>query len=202
MVVKQVVNRFLNSNTWFLYDESTCNAWLVDCGDLDLIFSTLKQPFIIKGVFLTHAHFDHIYGLNDLLKMCPEVLVYTNQAGEEALLSDRLNLSRYHGEFFIFKYPQNIRRLLDEQTVLLGKGERLKIFMTPGHSPSCISYQCGDYLFTGDSFIPYECPVITLPNANKSQFQNSLLKIKSMSTPSSVICAGHGSRYLAVEVFN
>lgn len=192
MKVKQVVNRVLCSNTWILSDGRMDTCWLVDCGDVDLIQSVFTHKTLVKGVFLTHTHYDHIYGLNDFLKRYPDCLIYTNNFGFSALLSDKLNLSRYHGQAFVFQYPQNIRLLNDGQLVNLFGECNMYAFMTPGHSPSCISYQCENFLFTGDSFIPNELPVTNLPGGNKILFQESLLKIKRRFTLTSIICAGHG----------
>lgn len=88
MLVTQVVNKILNSNTWLLANEQF-EVWLVDCGDWDLLQSALPQEYSVKGVFLTHTHFDHICGLNETLKKWPQCIVYTNRDGYEALLSDK-----------------------------------------------------------------------------------------------------------------
>lgn len=55
----------------------------------------------VDAVLLTHAHFDHIYGLNRVVELNPEVKIFTNTAGQEALLNDRLNMSRYHETPFV-----------------------------------------------------------------------------------------------------
>ncbi len=45
------------------------NGILIDPGDIWADFENTKT------VLLTHAHFDHIYGLNGLLKYSPDVSV-------------------------------------------------------------------------------------------------------------------------------
>ena len=62
----------------------------------------------VDAVLLTHAHFDHIYGLNRVVELNPGVKIFTNTAGQEALLNDRLNMSRYHETPFVLEYPENI----------------------------------------------------------------------------------------------
>ncbi len=47
----------------------------------------------VKAVLLTHAHFDHIYGLNRVAELNPEVRVYTTSFGREMLMSDKKNMS-------------------------------------------------------------------------------------------------------------
>ncbi|MCE5174409.1 MAG: MBL fold metallo-hydrolase [Bacteroidales bacterium] len=50
---------------------------------------------MIKGVLLTHAHLDHIYGLPELFERFPDCLLYTNDFGMKTLADDKLNMSRY-----------------------------------------------------------------------------------------------------------
>lgn len=50
----------------------------------------------VEGVLLTHAHFDHIYGLPLLLEKFPNVAIYTNEWGKAALADAKLNMSLYH----------------------------------------------------------------------------------------------------------
>lgn len=76
--------------------------WLVDCGDVapivDMLSSLGDDTSMIKGVLLTHVHYDHIYGLPRLTEMFPSLRVYTNEYGKKALTDIRLNYSKYHNE--------------------------------------------------------------------------------------------------------
>ena len=152
----------------------------MDCGDLRPLLPLLygKQ---LKGVLLTHAHFDHIYGLNELLRLYPDTLVITNQMGMDALLDAKKNMSFYHETPFVFEYPDNIRIVNDGDEIELSENLKTKIVATPGHHPSCLTYVIGDAIFTGDSYIPGVKVVTNLPKGNKKQAQESLAKISELS---------------------
>ena len=66
---------------------------LVDCGDINPIINWLKNNGRqLDLVLLTHVHFDHIYGLNALLKHYSNMIVVTNQIGADCLYSSEKNL--------------------------------------------------------------------------------------------------------------
>ncbi len=176
--VKINVNSFFNSCTYVISDNHC--QFLVDCGDVDSLLSVLDGNKL-NCVLLTHAHFDHIYGLNDLLEHYPDVLVYTNEEGQIALLNERKNMSLYHESPFIFQFPQNIRIINDNNIIELSKETKVKVIFTPGHHPSCLTYIIGDTIFTGDSYIPGIKVVTNLPKGNKKQAQESIDKILTMS---------------------
>lgn len=66
--VKQIVNSIFTSNTYVLFDDDYDYCWLVDIGDFNKVADVLPPGVEIRGVFLTHSHFDHIYGLNVSLR--------------------------------------------------------------------------------------------------------------------------------------
>lgn len=155
-------------------------TWIVDCGDIDKLMYLIGDK-LPRGVLLTHAHFDHIYGLNELLDLCPDTLIYTNECGKETLLDARKNMSLYHEIPFTFGYPDNIRIVNDGDEIELSEGLKAKVVSTPGHHPSCLTYIIGDTIFTGDSYIPGIKVVTNLPMGNKKQAQESIDKILAMS---------------------
>ena len=57
----------------------------------------------MKGCFITHSHFDHIYGLNELVKEFPNCVIYVSKHGKEGLFSAKLNFSFYHDKPFVFE---------------------------------------------------------------------------------------------------
>lgn len=187
-----IVNQIFNSITYILPIGSEKECYLVDCGDVEKL---IEQGWKVRGVLLTHSHFDHIYGLNKLIEVCPEAFVYTNQAGKEGLVNDKWNFSRYHTEVenFIFTKMENVR-ILDEGIQTLEGGLYIDVLFTPGHDPSCISYIVGNNLFTGDAYIPDIEPFQKFPRSNKEQALESLVRLQEMEKKYGyTICAGHPS---------
>jgi glyoxylase-like metal-dependent hydrolase (beta-lactamase superfamily II) len=163
MTIHQIVNSVFNSCSYVLTQDK--RSWLVDCGDVDQILPLIDGK--LQGVLLTHAHFDHIYGLNNLESLFPGVPVYTVMAGLNGLMSDKLNFSRYYGEPFIFDSPDNIKLVKDGECISLFDGVEIKAVATPGHSPGCVTWLTSDAIFTGDSYIPGVKTVTNLPHSDK-----------------------------------
>ena len=132
-------------------------------------------------VLLTHAHFDHIYGLNRVIELNPNVRIFTNESGREMLLNARKNLSFYHESPFVISDPSRIVTVEDGQKIPIGEGLTAKAIFTPGHNPSCITWLINDCLFTGDSYIPGLKTVTNLPGGNKQQAEESLALIKHLA---------------------
>ena len=170
MEVKSIINSVFTSVTYCLSEPGFDGIWLVDCGDV----GKLDPSIPVAGVLLTHTHFDHIYGINALLKRCPDVKVYTNSFGEKALLNPRWNLSHYYAEIpdFVIDKPENIV-VIDELSELEILGHPVTIKPVPGHDESCLAYVIEGNLFTGDAFIPGQKVVTNLPRCNKDLARQS-----------------------------
>ena len=104
MKVEYIVNRVFTSRSYILSSEDGSKVWLIDVGDTDMILGKIGTESSICGLLLTHAHYDHIYGLPSLVGTYPDCPIYTNAAGKVALsdpkknlsLSRRLSFSRLH----------------------------------------------------------------------------------------------------------
>ena len=190
MQPRAIVNKILNSITYILPTGNKKECWLVDCGDVKKV---IEQGWYIKGVLLTHAHTDHIYGLNRLVQEFPDALVYTNLEGKLCLQNPKWNFSRYHGdvEDFIFQKPENIRIIESEGNLRIEGTLAVNVLFTPGHEPSCLSYKIENMIFTGDSYIPGINIVTSFPRSNKSQALTSLEKLQKMERSGVEIKPGH-----------
>ena len=186
MEVRKVVNSVFRSCSYVIVHDGA--SWLVDCGDVDRILPMIDGR--LRGVLLTHAHFDHIYGLNVLEALFPSLPIYTNQSGLDELLNDKLNFSRYYGDPFVLGSPEKVTLIDDEEAVELFDGIEAKAIYTPGHSPSCVTWLVGDLLFTGDSFIPGVKTVTNVPHSNKEQAAASEELIHELADKR-VVYAGH-----------
>lgn len=190
LTIDYITNRVFNSRTYILSDEKYDRVWLVDCGDTDRVLEKIGKKSV-EGVFLTHAHSDHIYGLEELIKRFPDVKIYTNAAGVDALRSPKLNISHYHSEYpdISIDAPDNIS-VLKEGDLLEVLGVPIQVYGTPGHAPSCLTYIIGRMAFTGDSYIPGVKVFTGFPYANKKQAAESVKRILELSS-NCIIMPGH-----------
>ena len=131
-------------------------AWIVDCGFepgrmLDWIEQEGLKP---SAMLLTHAHPDHIAGVDEALSRLGPMPISVHEA-ETGFCSDPiLNLSAVMGMPVSVTEPD--QHLRDGDTLTLG-GETWRVVHTPGHSPGGVClYQpehqlaiVGDTLFAG-----------------------------------------------------
>ena len=188
-----ITNSIFHSASYILTNITTKEALLIDCGDFEPIVNYIEEHQLnLKGVLLTHSHFDHIYGLNELVHKYPHCTLYTSQHGAEGLKDSKLNMSRYHDDVpnFIFN-GENIVILTENQEIKLG-GETVRVIETPGHDWSCLTYQISNYLFTGDSYIPNTKPQYNFPKGNKRLYQLSEERILNLAKSKELtIMPGH-----------
>ena len=177
MIVHRVVNTVYKSCTYLLIEDQ--RTWIVDCGDVDRLLPLVQGQ--LCGVLLTHAHFDHIYGLNTLLSLYPSLPVVTNEYGLNGLNSDKLNFSRYYGDPFVLDSADNVRLVQDGEQIPLFADIDARAVFTPGHSPDCITWIAGDAVFTGDSYIPGVKTVTNIPHSDKELAAHSEAVIRELS---------------------
>lgn len=177
--------------TYIISKNGFNKAWLVDIGDIEPVLELAKQHNLsVEGVFLTHGHFDHIYGLNSLVEAFPDCKVYVTEYTKQAIASDKLNMSRYYETPFTYQ---------GENVVVVKEGDSLSLFddespmlfyETPGHNPGCLTMVIGNMIFTGDAYIPNVEVVINLRGGNKEKSIISFERILSLCV-NRVVYPGH-----------
>ena len=189
--IHDITNTIFTSKTYILYREGEDKAWLVDIGDVAPVLDFLKEKQLtVEGVFLTHAHFDYIYGLEELVKYNPECKVYVTEYAKEALASDKLNMSRYHGTPINYEKDNVVIVHEGERMCIFEGGPEIEFYETPGHNPGCLTMVMGDIIFTGDSYIPGVGANTRLPRANKEQAEQSLQRILKLAEGKTIL-SGH-----------
>jgi len=188
--VKQIVNQIFTSNTYLVFDDTYDYCWLIDIGDFEKVAKSIPSGVEVRGVFLTHTHFDHTYGINALHKALPKCRVYTAEFGKIALYDDKKNFSKYHEAPFVYD-GTDVVVLQDNEKVEIYPDLFITAIATPGHCPSCLTYVLNDWIFTGDSYIPNVKVVTKLPNGDRIQAKQSIDKILLLAQGKK-ICPGHG----------
>ena len=147
-----------SENTYILYNENK-EAFIVDPGNFtDEETAKLKkfiadQELTVKNILLTHAHIDHVLGLQWAFDTY-EVPVLMHALEQEIMDRNPMDANRFG--FFFKPFQGKISYLSENETISLGK-EEFKILHLPGHSPGSIAFYhagqklmvSGDVLFEG-----------------------------------------------------
>lgn len=189
MKVKRIVNSVFNSNTFIVYEAG--KAIVFDIGDVKPLTLFLEAEGLdVEALFITHTHYDHIYGIKEFMKLFPSVPIFTSSFGKEAFHKSNWNFSRYHEDRI--EIESDLIRAVSDGDRLSVLGEKtLTVMETPGHDKSCLTFKMGDFLFTGDSYIPGVKVIASFPNSNKEDARRWYEELKEISKDFNVY-PGHG----------
>jgi hydroxyacylglutathione hydrolase len=144
------------TNCYLIYGTQPGPCWIVDASfdPEELIDRARGLGLVPQALILTHAHVDHIAGVDEVLRAFPGLPV-VGHAGEKGWLQNPgLNLGRPIGMEVTAHGPD---RLMAEGDVLEMGPQRWRVIHTPGHSPGGVSLFneeahvaiVGDTLFAG-----------------------------------------------------
>lgn len=186
----QRVLGMVSTNVYLAINTESKEAFLVDPADrAELIEAwTEKEGVTLKGILLTHGHFDHIGAVNDLKKKF-QVPVFVMDA-ENVILSDpQLNLSGSWGSAFTVKSD----RLLSNEEVFELAGFSIQVFHTPGHTKGGACYYLAEEktLFSGDTIFCESIGRTDLPTGNYGELVRSVRGILQRLPEDVAVYPGH-----------
>lgn len=188
--VKRIQSEIFNSNVYIITSSLTEEVFLIDCGAYKPVTEALQRDAVVKGIFLTHYHYDHIYYLEAWSQKFPDMAIYGSSKTLQGLNDPKKNFSFYHNNPISF-YPASPDILGDGQEVPLFDGTSINVYETEGHCEGSLSFGLEHYFFTGDALIP-NIPIVTkLKTGNKLLAKKSVQRIKELCTDQTVICPGH-----------
>lgn len=154
---------------------------------IDTIFRTAeKEGLKITGALVTHSHFDHCNGLDELLSRA-DVPVYVQREEAEFVKSLGSDLvGQLFGEF----PEEHVKKVSNGDKVRIGDIE-LTFLHTPGHTPGSQCFLVRDSLISGDTLFIRGCGRSDLPGGDPGRLYESLTQ-KLMKLPdSTVLFPGH-----------
>jgi glyoxylase-like metal-dependent hydrolase (beta-lactamase superfamily II) len=166
------------------------DAFVVDpsISEKKIIKNLEERGLILKGILLTHGHFDHIFHAQELREESGAPL-YVHELDDEMLTDANKNAYRtFTGNDFTIKKADF---LLHDGDVLPLGDEKITVLHTPGHTKGCTVYKCGDTLFTGDTLFAGTCGRCDVWSSDVSKMRESLERLCTIPENFNVL-AGHG----------
>ncbi len=185
-----IVLGVLENNCYFIHREGEHDAIFIDPNSRgDKLFVQLREKGLtVKAILLTHGHFDHIMGANEMREISG-AKIYALKEEEELLLDPHLNSSFKVGKSYTVKPDVLVR---DGEVLTFGD-IKLKVIATPGHTAGgCCFYSEEDgVLFSGDTLFFESVGRTDFETSNAGDMKRSLAKLFELPDETKVY-PGHG----------
>ena len=190
MDIKRIYIPSVYTNCYLLVDEATGAAAVIDPGDD--VTDTVERlcadnGWTLRGVFLTHGHYDHVGGVTALRRTFPEVPVYLHPAdtGGTSQLLPTAGLG-------------NVTLWREGDVVKLGELQ-VEVLHTPGHTPGSVCLRCRDVLFSGDTLFAGSCGRTDFPGGSMDEMMASLARLGGLEGDLRVLPGHEGETTLSRE---
>lgn len=185
-----------SENTYVLFNDQK-NGVIIDPGNWNEKENEILENFIkekdisIKNILLTHAHIDHVLGLQwafDTYK----VAVKMHEEEKDVLNRNPMSARNYG---FNFKPFVGEIELLNEGEKYFIDEDSFEIFHVPGHSPGSIAFynEAQKFVISGDALFQGSIGRTDLYRGNHDQLLESI-RTKLFTLPEETeVFSGHGN---------
>jgi glyoxylase-like metal-dependent hydrolase (beta-lactamase superfamily II) len=173
--LKQVELGPMANYVYFVGDPQSREVAVVDpAWEVDRIVELAQEhDLTITKILITHSHFDHINGVEDLLDRT-KAKVYINKA---------------EAEFMRAVWPEMVK-VDSGDTTQVGDVD-ITFLHTPGHTPGSQCFLVRNHLISGDTLFIGACGRCDLPGSNPEDMYYSLTQKLAKLDDRTIVFPGH-----------
>lgn len=195
VTIQAIINEPVKSVCYLCYNkEISYDCFVVDPGaedETELIKIIKRLGLNLTHIILTHEHFDHCMGVNQVRASFPNNQLVCSSECSVAIQQARKNYSLF------YKNPGFDCAAAD--IILEEVGWKIKIagididfYPALGHSKAGIIFIADNFVFTGDELIKDKKTVTKLKTGSKDKLQESIRLLESWKGKGLIVCPGHG----------
>ncbi len=162
------IKAFEDNYIWLITRDGTDNCAVVDPGDEEPVIEELeKRGLKLTTILVTHKHYDHTGGIDELQKRYPGIAVFG--PGNEPI--------------------RQITRPVEngQQITLPGMALDFEVLSIPGHTEGHVAYLADNVLFCGDTLFAGGCGRVF--TGTFEQMSASLERIAKLPPETQLYCA-------------
>lgn len=189
--VKRFITGPIETNTYVLSKEDGAGV-IIDpsSGCAEVLKYCDDQQIRIEAICLTHCHFDHFMGIEEIIFLYPEAAVWVHPLEKPFLASNELNGSYLMGMNISYGGP--IQELY-EGAMMIG-GFEFKVLHVPGHSPGSCAFIIGRCCFSGDTLFAGSIGRFDFPGCNGAALVKNIREKLFVLPEDTIVFPGHGGR--------
>lgn len=191
MMVRKFLAGPLGTNCYLVVNDKTGEAVIVDPASCPerLKDCVSQEGLQVRAILLTHAHFDHIMGIDDVMAVFGQMPVYVHEADRQMLESGRLNMSWDYGMNYSYRGAVSV---WDGQRLSL-IGTEFQVIHTPGHTPGSVCYyvEPEEVLISGDTLFRESVGRTDFPGGSSSDLVRSVREKLFVLPENTQVYPGH-----------
>ena len=198
MNIERIINEPVPSNCYVLYNKvEGGNCVVVDPGSRDnaKLLSFLNEKNLSPiYIVLTHEHFDHIWGVNEIVGRY-KIPIVCSELCSLRIKDSFDNCSVMYDDSMAVVINGSMTSVESLGGEMQFGTELFRFFPTPGHSDASVSFMVAGCLFTGDALIKDLKTIIKLPTGSKTKQQETIATLGKLQGRGLMVYPGHGEPF-------
>ena len=182
------------TNCYIVHDSASKSCAVIDPGyEPERVLAAVQdQGLTVDAVLLTHGHFDHVGGVQEIVE----------KTGCKLWMSES-DWSQFPNPVTAFFYPiancdfTEVNFCEDGEIIHAG-GLTFTVIATPGHTWGSVCYLCENTLFSGDTLFAGSCGRTDLPGGSSKTLRDSLERLSELEQ-NYFVYPGHGEASTLAE---